>query len=401
MFKKVICLLIICFSSNVLHADDLNSLRQFIKTNFPQDLKVSAEQLQRLSYFLNSDKRRYDLEMKLVTKDIHIEVVRALTRIHCLQLLYSGTKKDYDKFIKTQLADKNSKPLTFNSFKKLSKNIQQLKQEDYKTLETTIILPNLTLPEDDELADKKILHLLYLPQANFRHMLYTENGANMFKYLRTMIQHQYITATEIDLWYAYWIIHIAGFRGHVAYSGSVYLTEPVYQAMNKLKSLIDQMLDSPNFNPLEPYLEYRADLLGLKQLPQQERLFLAHLGALMRLYNSAEGNQLHRGFKQLDAEQRQQAITYFNDKLLNYDQANQTFMPALFANTLVLTDGDIKRTIKIILPVYNQAVKLKPNTMLSFNKLSAIENLKQLIQLGAAGTEHIMIGDNGEVGLRR
>ena len=76
-------------------------------------------------------------------------------------------------------------------------------------------------------------------------------------------------------------------------------------------------------------------------------------------------------------------------------------MPALFANTLVLTDGDIKRTIKIILPVYNQAVKLKPNTMLSFNKLSAIENLKQLIQLGAAGTEHIMIGDNGEVGLRR
>jgi hypothetical protein len=391
MFKNLFLSIVLAactLSATMLHANQSIDLRQYIKKNFANDLKISQQQLQRLSWLLEPDKRRFDLEMLTSTDDNHIEVIRALTRLYCLQLLKSGTKRDYDKFIAAQLENSKADTLTFNAFKKLSKHIQQLTATDYATLEKLAIY---SVPA----------------QNNFRHMLYTEGGAGMFKHLRSMIQHQYTNAAEIDLWYCYWIIDIAGFRGQVSHNGSVYLTESVFQAMYKLKVLIAQMLESPNFNPLLPYLEYRAEILGFKSLPTSERLLLAHLGALMNLYNAEDGSQLLTGFRQLTAKQRQQMTVYFNSKMLNYEHPNQTYIPPLFANTLVLTKGNIKQTLKIILPIYNQAVNqyiaaqtrgaIAPEVALSFNALSSSQNLKKIIRSGANGTQRIKVRADGEV----
>lgn len=442
MLTRKICTLLLgiyLWIPNGVYATPEDKIKLYIQANYPQEFKLSTIQLQQLTWILDHKRRSYDMDMYVAKNSMHIEVVRALNRLYCLRLLKSGTKHDYDKFIAAQVSVGVTNPLSFNSFKKLSKHIQLLLPLDYTLLETATILSAVSLSvEATRLAQQiiglhkntnnnlefisasvranpniypitkqlvsenptaiKLLYIVFPPQTNFRHMLYTEGGVGMFKYLRAMITHKYMNKEELDLWYAYWIINISGFRAHVMHDGSVYLTEPVYQVMTKLKSLLDIMLESPNYNPLIPYLEYRAELLGLHNLAYQDRLLVAHLGALMRLYTFEDGKQLIAGFDQLSKQQKYILADYFNSSLKNYDCLGTTYVPALFANMLVLLDGDIKQAIKIITPIYIRAIQINPRVSLSFNTLSSVANLKKIIHMDTAElVKLVRVAADGEV----
>lgn len=395
-----------------LQAADNTKLLAYIKNNFSDKLHLTNAQLQQLAWVVDHSRHSHDLEMYIApqNKTIHIEISRALTRLYCLQLLKSGKKADYDNFISSQL----NKPLAFSSFKKLSRYIQQLDSSDYALLEQAVILSAVSLSDHAEelainvlnnnnsrsnsldfladtlradiniyplISENKLLYILFPPQTNFRHMLYTEGGISMLKYLRTMIQHQYLDQAKMDLWYAYWIVNIAGFRGHVSYAGSVYLNEPVFQAMTKLKKLLDEMIEAPNANPLVAYLEYRADLLGFTNLPQKDKLLLAHLGCLLRLYTIEEGQDLLAGYTKVADEYKKKLHASFYAGLVDYEQPATTHAPALFGNVLHMLGGDIQRTVKLVVPIYSQALFLrKPGEVVSFYDLSAMESVKKIIK---------------------
>jgi len=450
IFRITLALSLLLVTNPLFATDtpDITSIRAYINKTFANKINISEDQLQQLSWIVKHKRRTYEMDMYVNPNSIHIEITRALTRLYCLQLLKTGGRDSYNKFVAAQLSNKTPNILTFYSFAKLSKHIQQLSDLDYELIVTSTILSAVSLSsEASRLAQevlninhlsndnleflaatlranpniypiaaktiqnntdvKKLLYVLFPPQTNFRHMLYTEGGVDMFKYLRTMIKHQYIKRNDLDLWYAYWITHIAGFRGHVTHEGSIYLTEPVFHAMTKLKSEIYEMLESPNHEPLITYLEYRAELLGFAALPKNERWLLAHLGGLMRLYTIDDGKRLRISFMQLPANQKQLINNYFQKLFSGAHQLSPTYGPALFANSLELNGRNIEQIVQIILPFYCKAVNdyaviqqhsnHKAKTSLSFNKISATENVKKLLGLGLLNLEHINIGADGEV----
>lgn len=429
-------------------ANESESLHNYIERNFPKHLQISDAQVEQLSWIIGHKKRSYDMDAYVLDPNVHIEIVRALTRLYCFQLLKSGTQQDYLNFIAAQMDAKVSSPLTFNSFKKLSRHIQRLNSVDHELLETATILSAVSLSDhayklaqglvnidnsaNDNLAfltttvrieediyplikqissdhqmAKKMLYILFPPQTNFRHMLYTEGGVSMFKYLRSMINHQYLSAEEMNLWYAHWVINISGFRGHVSHDGSLYLTEPVFQSMDKLFVLTKEMLQIPNFNPLIPYLEYRADLLGYNTLPDEQRLFLAHLGAMLRFYNSEQGKKLYDAFYKLPASLRKELQSQYFRDMNDYQSNAATYFPALLNNMMQYSSGDINLTLKIALPLYitareqySKMIKscaLQPGTVISFNELSAQKNIIKLVGSDSDNPCQIVISGTGEV----
>lgn len=452
MHRYITHTLLFCSSAmciNPIFANNEQVLHKYIDTHFSRRITISPQQISQLSWVIDHNKRSFDMDARVHDPKMHIEVVRALTRLYCMQLLRSGSQEDYEDFVASQVNQNITNSLTFASFKKLSKHLQNLSQADYGLLETATILSAVSLskyaanlaqfmPQNPQLANdnleflattlrndadiyplarsisnensaaKKVLYILFPPQTNFRHMLYAEGGVGMFKYLRTMIKHQYISQQEIDLWYAHWIVNIAGFRGHVSQRGSLYLSESVFQSMTFLKSKIDHMLHSPNYDPLIPYLEYRADLLGLNNLPQQQKITLAHLGAMLRMYNVTDGNALRVAFYALSAQQQKQITDYFNQGLQDNDRPAVTYFPALYSNTLNLVNGDTSSALNIALPIYSNALslytkrirnkELNAGIALNFNKLSASKNIRRIIDLGVNRTI-LNINTSGEVGL--
>lgn len=425
MLKRCIVAFILCnllFGS--VHAHDEAKVRAYIKKKFPANFNVSDDIIAQLSWTLYHDKRTNDLDTHVIDGEAYIEVSRAITRLYCAQLLRAGTMDAYNQFVAAQLAAGIKEPLTFASFVNLATHIQKLSSLDFELLEIAAVLPSVSLSRQaaalasdamdlqfvtndnlgflastlrkeeniyplvakitqNNVAAKKLLYILFPPQTNFRHMLYTEGGISMFTYLRTMIVHGFIDKSGLDLWYAHWIINIAGFRGHINQSGSLYLREPVSQAIQNLKSYIYEMLDYPNFNPLLPYLKYRARILGLENLPEDDKLFVTHLACLLRLYNVAEGKKLYEAVMQVPLSKRNFVQKYFVSGLHDSSQMYHMYLPALFGNALDLTKGDIKLVIKYILPLYNavlqQAVKQNLSMPVSFYEVAFAKNLQWLL----------------------
>ncbi len=407
-------------------ADKLDLIRTIASNNFPVTFKLSQDQLAQLSWALDHKNRTYDMDFAVADDSfVHIEIHRALTRVYCAQLLRAGTMDAYNSFIAAQLASGIAQPLQLSNFMVFSKHIQQLSKNDYELLEAATILTSVSLtPYASDLArriinpefnqtdaldflsytlrdskdfypitwniinknsnSKRLFYVLFPPHTNFRHMLYTEGGIGMFNYLRSMIAHGYIARNDLDLWFAFWIVNIAGFRGHIQHNGSLYLTEPVAAAMCKLKYLVYEMLENPTYDPLLPYLEYRAKCAGYDHLPRDERLFFAHLACLLRIYSINEGQRLYASVTSLPIAMRAAIMQEFSTGLQDTTHVYVTHVPALFGNALYIEKGNIEKVILKILPAYNKILLQnrdnKTESILCCNELSAMKNLELLLQ---------------------
>jgi hypothetical protein len=169
----------------------------------------------------------------------------------------------------------------------------------------------------------------------------------------------------------------------VLHNGSIYLTEPIATAMSKLKYLIYEMLDNPTYDPLLPYLEYRAKCLGYEHLPRDERLFFAHLACLWRLYDVSAGQRLYVSVSNLPMASRYAVMREFYNGLQNATHVYSTYVPALFGNALYITNGDIEKVALKVLPAYNKLLlqhhKNNTDSTLCCNELSAMKNIEMLL----------------------
>jgi hypothetical protein len=423
--KIAAAILFSCCMLGSVHADKIKLIRSIASNDFPISFKISEDQLTQLSWVLDHNNRSYDMDFAVNESEIHIEIHRALTRLYCAQLLRIGTVYAYNSFIAAQSETGILQPLQLSSFMLFSKHMQQLTKDDYELIEAATILTSVSMTKpaanlaqqninvgfketdaldfisytvrnsknlypitwnilDKNSNSKRLFYVLFPPNTNFRHMLYTEGGIGMFNYLRAMITHGYITRNELDLWYAFWIVNIAGFRGHIQHNGSLYLTAPVADAMCELKHLVYEMLNNPTYDPLLPYLEYRAKSLGYEHLPREERLFFAHLACLMRIYSISDGQRLYASVTSLPLSSRSVVMQEFYNGLQDANHVYATHVPALFGNALYLENGDIEKVILKILPAYNAIllnyITSNAKSTLCCNELSAMKNLKVLLQ---------------------
>lgn len=443
MRQILICIILLLLLNNNVLANEQDIIRNYIKQNFPANFIVNDAQISQLTWILRHERQTFDMDPIVGKPDLHVEISRALTRLYCARLLRDGSRNAYNNFVQAQIDMHVNNPLTFTSFNQLARHIQQISAQDYALLETATILSAVSMskaaaqlahqamhnvidvndnleflaitlrgknniyPLADQMsftneAAHKIFYVLFPPHTNFRHMLYTEGGIGMFNYLRAMIAHKFIDKNMLDLWYAHWVINIAGFRGYVNQHGSIYLNENVVQAMEHLRMLIYTMLDDPNFDPLMPYLEYRAKLLGFERLPNDKKWFFTHVGCLLRLYNITDGKRLYDNLTNLSENDIQFLQNSYINGLQDNTQIIHTHVPALFANAIALTN-DLNLVITKLLPVYNNILKqhaeLKLTNRISFNNLCATQNLQRLLNKNAAKQQRFVITVDGQIEL--
>ncbi len=410
--------LFICMHSCAM-AKPIEEIYNFIQKKYADTLTITQAQVEQLSWAYAHVSPTNDLDLFCDVEKNFIEIARALNRIYCAKLLRTGNIESYNRFVRAQIESGAKDVLKFATFNEFGKHIQQLTKRDYELLETAIILSAVSLSNTaanlnssvnfveiandkmDFLAssirqnsyqyplinhnqhDYKLLYISFLPHTNFRHMLYTEGGIDMFTCLRHMIMHGFIDKEKLDFWYAYWLINISGYRGHVNHNGSLYLHEHTAQSTRKLKELIYKMLEFANINPLFEYLEYRAQMLGFTNLPTEDKLFITHIACLLRIYDADNGKKLSSVIHSIDNENLNNIREYFSTSLYKECRLLYTHVPAFLNNSLSLLQGDMQSMLTMILPVYNQIIKISQNLQLStisFEKLATNPNIKRILQ---------------------
>lgn len=328
--------------------------------------------------------------MDVATIDINIEVKRTLTRLFCMTLLIKGDDSAYQQFTAAQL---ETVTLSREKFKQLSDFIQRLsptsqqcllatcfitksdkaealaKKEwpagkvlstDSEQFITDVVTHRASLFPICELLDSDALNLFpfaFYENAHLRHMLDMEGGYNMLHSIKEGIQNGKITREQLDLWFARWMINIAGLDGHVENSkGSMYLTEPVAQCIFALKAELEQLWNNPGHPVVDNYLAFRAAQLNVTTP------YIAYLGALMRRYTPAIGQEIQQWFDALSPQTQAEYLAAF-DRQLKTTKVTSTFKPTILV-TLLDLGCSVSEALTLFshielhaMQVYNQGVQ--------------------------------------------
>lgn len=384
-----------------------------ISTNLSATL--SEIEMDQLSWLQGYSRRSYDMDLYTTNQYAHIEIPRAMTRMRCLELLQDGSSRAYQEFVIAQ----NTDCLSFTNFKKLAAFIKNLSADQISLLRKAVIITATSstpeactqIPEVKLLNDtldfsaalvrssniERQLYCVFPPHTNFRHMLYAESGDNMFKTLQTMIQLKYMGQQDLDLWFAYWIVNTAGFRGQVEQRGSIYISESIANAMLHLKGLLNQMLLAPEYPVLGNYLQYRVRLIGLQEMPLEQQVVFGHLAGILNLYTPLQGRMLYSAFMQLPLKTRQDLERFYNYEVHTYKTIS--YVPILFSNAFLYSDNDFSSVLSILLPLYMEAVHLSSGKGASFNELSQAKNITKLLAVNK--TVAIEINSDREVVLKQ
>ena len=367
----------------------LESIKKFVVDTFGDDKLISEREIEQLSWSVREAPHTPEKDVvNIAQNNAFIEVRRCLSRLHCLKLLQSGPR-GFKSFIQSQDTENDFNPvLSDKQYNTISQKITSLDHLAIDALHVSTVLSsvplspkarknaddvlgenNYTFDSVEFLADtfddienaKKIYPLVnslfqaypkieeqqrltkYLQSAfchrqHYRHMLYTEGNENMFRHLLAAVKEKKLDKEAFHFWVCHWTINITGFRGHLSPKGSLYLTSNTFKAMAALESVLETVFSNPKITPhelLSSYLDIRAGFLKLDRFslpPHHERL-LAHIGAMMRLYQPMEGETLVAGFYLIPIETRKKlAFSYFN--VTDKEEPTPTFAPALFENSI-------------------------------------------------------------------
>ncbi|KEQ18780.1 DUF6829 domain-containing protein [Endozoicomonas numazuensis] len=430
LVKTLFLLLLILPGLNTQASEAVNLIREYARITYGKDLKITSSQIEQLSWAMDNPNFTPEMSADRLPSGIHREILRALSRLYSLQLLRSGSEEAYDAFILPQ-KDLDIAVLSQQHFNQLSELIRGLDDESYDTLSAAALISAVTmsptarerasivlgekLPEDStqflsvtaekatsiyplakEVASKyhsdgRKFTIVFLPDSHLRHMMYNEGSLNMYTRLKEGFRSGQLKLQDLNLWYAYWVDNIAGFRGHVSAKGSLYLTENTFRAMNQIKTELDRLLKDPDFNPVPSYLIERARWLKLsdyKSLSTPEIQALGALAAMMRLFTPEKGSQLLQAFRKLPGEQQKRWINHVQSQLQTTVYATPTYAPALFANTLLISN--LTETVEKVLPFYLNALdtaakarkagELSENTPLSFRVLANDKQVRALLK---------------------
>jgi hypothetical protein len=337
-------------------------IQDFCEVNFPEII-LSPEMLSQLEWLQSNpvNTSQSSAQVDPARTVINIEIKRVLARLSCLKLLERGDEVAYQQFSQKQSAPIK---LSFERFNQLSALIQRVSESPaaQQCLMATCFITKSKIAEDLAKEEGMILStdseqfitdvvtqrasffpvcsllsfdaLVLLPfafykQAHARHMLDMEGGFNMIESIKTGIETRTITHEQFNLWFARWIINVAGLDGHVESKGSIYLTQPVADCMVALKSELDQLWSNPNYPVVDNYLSFRMMQLKVRTP------YMAYLGALMRQYTPAIGGEIEAWFENLPVA-TQEAYEAAFDEQLRTTTVTSTFKPTMLVTLLAL-----------------------------------------------------------------
>lgn len=408
-------------------------LKEYINKTYPHLSKMLTEkQYEQIDWI---DTTQQTNERVLSEPNIHVQQQRIFAKLHFLFLLRQGGEEAYTRFVNGQKEPK----LSAEHFEVLSQFITRLSETDYKQLwvatltcksveankraETVLEKPPLDavdflakvmtqapriypaaaeILEEEKHADEGFRAMF--DTGHFRHMMYVEGGPKMFAKLREKIQDNF-QRKELELWFAYWLIDIAGFRAQTKELGSEYLNDNTYKALITLKSHLDNFFVDPQQEILRFYLNDRAKWLGLaesqanssafmpRNVLETPRLILARIAAMQRLFTPEEKEGLERGLsclkEKLGVENYRILLETLNPLRVT-DEPTPTYGPALLANLRADAGGKYEVAIVIGLPIYAKALqeyrklreenKIDKTLPLNLNGLAAKDNIKALLE---------------------
>lgn len=345
--------------------------------------------LEQLSWQLNSDKNKLTPEQAMVDKTPPqlIQIKRIGGRLNALDCVLKG---DYQAFIAEQAKyfDAYNAVLSEKEFNQVQMRFEGKDKVFIETLKVCTIVGGINLtpevrkramalnidfvddsvqgmadlfedidkarkifPLVDALFEKNpsshariasLLQAAFSKNTHLRHMLYTECNQNGFRNILDRMQQGELDQEGLEFTINYWLTDIFGFRANVSPKGSIYYTHNTHIAFEALCAQLNRGLEEKTISAkemFESYLLKRADWLGLNKsdLPANDQMLLAHLGAMMRLFNEDHGDLLAAGLKLIPDELRQLSAVYFED--CDPTEPTPTYVPALFANAIECRQG--------------------------------------------------------------
>ncbi|MBS0289195.1 MAG: hypothetical protein JSS07_04050 [Proteobacteria bacterium] len=367
--------------------EQINAIREYAKEQFPQDTLLTDEEIIILTLSVRNPKPSPEKNI-IATDSSYMEVKRALSRFYCLNQVMLG-EAGYDKFAAPQLekTKKFNPPLKKIQYYLLCDKFQGLDSLTIEILKMATLISSVPLSSeackraDKILGNKYIVDSVEFPahmfenidtarqvypqvevlwqkytdidsrnkikellqsafshRRHYRHMLYTEGSESMFSTLLDDFKQKRLSKEAFEFWKMYWKVNIMGFQGHLDPKGSVYLTYNTFKAMNAL----DLILDSANETEinasylLSMYLQKRASFLGLDdfkytkfKLTLAEQKFIAHIGALMRLFYPEQGEFLIASYFVCQDAIKDLFADFFST---DPTRPTPTYAPALFTN---------------------------------------------------------------------
>ncbi len=361
-------------------APSLEILQSFADTYYPT-LIGHSKMLEQLSWLQNNTVITSQSNVNSKQDLVNIEVKRILSRLHSVKLLLEGGSLSYSAFVQSQTADI---VLSEDNFNRLSRFIQELTPTSQECLMATCFITKSDqaimavpekqkseLPADSEqfithmvthfpklfpicaLLTEDAINLLpyaFYKNSHARQILDMEGGYNMVSSIANAIRVGEITYEQYNLWFARWIINIAGLDGHVNHNGSIYLTEPVANCIWALKLELDQLWLNQNHQVIDNYLAFRE-----KQL-EVDGIYIAYLGALMRQYSPKKGLEIQAWFESLSESEQREKILVFKTQL-EQTRITPTFKPTVLVN-LLQAGCPVRDALTIFTEVESQAMHL-------------------------------------------
>ncbi|AWN73105.1 hypothetical protein LEAN103870_04860 [Legionella anisa] len=337
----------------------LEIVQSFADVYYPT-LKLHPKMLEQLSWLQNNSVNTSQSNVHLKQDFVNIEVKRILSRFYSFKLLMEGGSLAYATFAQSQTEDV---VLSEDNFNRLSHFIQELTPDARECLMATCFITKsdqaiMAVPEEQRSklpadSEQFITHTVthfpklfpictlltseavdLLPYAFYknshaRQILDMEGGYNMVSNMAAAIRNGEITKEQYNLWFARWIINIAGLDGHINHKGSIYLTEPVANCIWALKLELDQLWLNPKHQVIDNYLAFRE-----KQLEVNNK-YIAYLGAIMRQYSPTKGLEIQTWFESLSQSEQQERIQVFKEQL-EQTKVTPTFKPPVLVSLLQL-----------------------------------------------------------------
>lgn len=359
---------------------DLEIVQSFASINYPT-LSLDSNMIQQLLWLQNNSVVTSQSNVLSKNDVVNTEVKRILSRLYSLKLLKEGGSESYSAFAQSQTAEVGLTEATFNQ---LSACIQMLSPAAYEALMATCFITKSdqaikSIPEEQRSvlpsdSEQFITHVVtYFPDifpicaslspeainllpfafyknSHARQMLDMEGGYNMTFCISEAIKNNQITLEQYNLWFARWIINVAGLDGHLNHRGSIYLTEPVANCILALKLQLDELWSNPSHPVIDNYLAFRE-----RQLEVNDR-YLAYLGTLMRQYNPIKGLEIRMWFELLSETEQSKKLEAFKAQL-EQTKITPTFKPTVLVN-LIQLGCSVSDALTIFTEIECQAVQI-------------------------------------------
>lgn len=370
-----------------MHPLDTSSkqlVTNFARTHYPE-MQIPPPMVAQMLWLQDNSVITSHSNVQAKTAPVNIEVSRSLSRLYCLELLVNGGPSSYELFIQSQAKDN---VLSERKFNELSNLIKQLSATELDCLKATcfitksdraIMIMALSentagpIPADSE----QFITYMTTLYSHIRHMLHIEGGNNMVEELSDMIRDNRITDSQYQLWFARWIINIAGLDGHVTHLGSRNLTESVADNMLALKDELDKLWMNPQYPVIDDYLASRAKKLNVSST------YISYLALHMNERNPEKIGEIQTWFVNLAVSDQQDRLRTFQ-KQLTQTRITPTFKPTILATLRAMgcTIADsltlFTEIESIALETHSAAVeenRVSANTPLSFRDIAFKDKL--------------------------